>query len=178
MSHPDRDGRHEAARASSLPRSWFDRVIWAGGAVSALLILYILVLTAVAVFARYVLSRPIPGVDELNGYLVVATVMAGAAEALRRDDHISVDLVIGHFSERARLGLAAFSYAVVLLFSIALFVTAWRTVTFSYQFQAYSDGELQVPMWIPQSAMLVGAVLLTLMSAAKLGRVAVSLRRG
>jgi TRAP-type C4-dicarboxylate transport system permease small subunit len=178
MSHSDRDGRHEAARASSLPRSWFDRVIWAGGAVSALLILFILALTAVAVFARYVLGSPIPGVDELTGYLVVTTVMAGAAEALRREDHISVDLLIGHFSEPVRQGLAAFSYAVVLLFSIALFVTAWRTVTFSHQFQAYSDGELQIAMWIPQSTMLVGAALLTLMSAAKFGAAVVSLRRG
>lgn len=171
------ESEREAPNASSIPRSWFDRIIWAGGALSALLILYILALTAVAVFARYVLGSPFRGVDEQTGFLVVAIVMAGAAEALRRDDHISVDLLNGRFPEPVGRALAAFGYAAVMLFSLALLVTAWRTVTFSYQFQAYSSGALELPMWIPQSTMLVGAVLLVAVSAAKLGSAILAPRR-
>ncbi|HZD91578.1 MAG TPA: TRAP transporter small permease [Pseudolabrys sp.] len=177
MSHSGQNGRDEALRASSLPRSWFDRLIWAGGAVSAILILYILALTAIAVFARYVLGSPISGVDEQTGYLVVATVMAGAGEALRRDDHISVDLLTSQFSEPVKRLLAGFGHAVVLVFSIVFLVTAWRSVSFSYQFQAYSDGDLQMPMWIPQSTMLIGAILLIMVSAAKFGATIIGLRR-
>ncbi|TIX76508.1 MAG: TRAP transporter small permease subunit, partial [Mesorhizobium sp.] len=67
-----------------------------GGALSALLILVVLAITAVSVFNRYFLGRPLMGVDEATGFLVVAIVMFGAAEALRRGDHIRIDLLFDH----------------------------------------------------------------------------------
>jgi TRAP-type C4-dicarboxylate transport system permease small subunit len=157
----------EEARSSSIPRSWLDRIVWAGGVVSALVILYILALTAVAVVWRYGLASPIRGVDEQIGFLVVAVVMAGAAEALRRNDHISVDLITSKVPPPLQRMLAAFGHAAVALFSVVLLVTAWRTVSFSYSFQAYSPGDLQIPLWLPQSAMLLGAALLLLVAIAK-----------
>jgi TRAP-type C4-dicarboxylate transport system permease small subunit len=167
MAPREGQGADETPRASSVPQSWFDRIIWAGGVVGALLILYILALTAVAVVWRYVLQSPIRGVDEQAGFLVVATVMAGAAEALRRNDHINVDLITNFVPQPLQRALAAFGYAAVTLFSVVFLVTAWRTVSFSYSFQAYSPGDLQIPMWLPQSTMLVGALLLALVSIAK-----------
>lgn len=171
MSGHEEEVDRAALRASAIPRSWFDRIIWAGGALSALVIIYILGLTAAAVFARYVLGSPFRGADEQTGFLVVATVMAGAAEALRRGDHISVDLLTGRLPEPAARVAAVFGYAAVLLFAFVLLVTAWRSVTFSYQFGAYSDGALQLPMWLPQSAMVVGAALLVLASVVKIAAV-------
>jgi TRAP-type C4-dicarboxylate transport system permease small subunit len=157
----------DEARSSSIPPAWLDRIVWAGGVLSAFVILYILALTAIAVVWRYVLESPIRGVDEQIGFLVVAVVMAGAAEALRRNDHISVDIITTKVPPPVQRALAAFGHAAVALFSIVLLVTAWRTVSFSYSFQAYSPGDLQIPMWLPQSAMLVGAALLLLVAIGK-----------
>ena len=53
--------------------------------------------TAFSVFRRYVLGSPLTWTDELSGFLVVAIVMLGAAEVLRRGEHVSVDIL----SERA-----------------------------------------------------------------------------
>jgi TRAP-type C4-dicarboxylate transport system permease small subunit len=167
MAPREGQGVDEAPAASSIPQSWLDRIVWAGGVVSALVILYILGLTAIAVVWRYVLVRPISGVDEQVGFLVVASVMAGAAEALRRNDHISVDLITNIAPKPLQRALAAFGYATVTLFSLVLLIAAWRTVSFSYAFQAYSPGDLQIPMWLPQSTMLLGALLLMLVSIAK-----------
>jgi hypothetical protein len=58
----------------------------------------------------------------------------------------------------------------VLAFSVLLFRTAWHTVTFSREFEAYSNGELQLPLWIPQSTMLLGALLLGLVALMRLIR--------
>ncbi len=167
MASSDGPGSGEAPRASSMPQSLIDRVVWMGGVVGALVIVYILGLTAIAVICRYVLQSPIRGIDEQIGFLVVAIVMAGAADALRRNDHISVDLITNKVPVSLQRVLAAFGYAAVALFSLVLLVTAWRTVSFSYSFQAYSPGDLQIPMWLPQSAMLAGALLLLLVSVAK-----------
>jgi len=141
-----------------------------GGAVGALLIVVVLVMTTVGVFSRYVLSRPLLGIDEGTGFLVVAIVMLGAAEALRKGDHIRIDLLVDVVGPRMRLVLDLWAYAAVLAFAVLLFQTAWDTVSFSRSFGAYSDGYLALPLWIPQSAMLVGAVLLGLQAVAGLAR--------
>jgi len=73
--------------------------------------------------------------------------------------------------------LAGFGYAAIVLFSMILFYTAWETVTFSYSFQAYSNGALELPMWIAQSPMLAGAALLGFMATVRLCGVAMGDRR-
>ena len=50
---------------------------------------------------------PLTWGDEMLGYLLVATVMAGAAEALRRGDHIAIDLVTSRLTGRARRAAGA-----------------------------------------------------------------------
>lgn len=165
MSH-DVGNREEATGASSFAEGVTAAISRFGGVLSALLILVVLGVTAVSVFNRYMLGRPLIGVDEGTGFLVVAIVMLGAAEAFRRGDHIRIDLIFGHLGPRLRWWLELWSCAAVLAFSILLLFTAWHTVVFSRQFGAYSTGYLSLPMWIPQSTMVVGSVLLGLSAAA------------
>ena len=158
----------EAPGASPVPKTWLDRLVWLCGLLSALLILYILGITAVAVFFRYVLGTPLLGIDEQVGFLVVTVVMLGAAEALRRGDHIGIDILTAHLSGPIRRWLDLFGFVVILVFAGVLLVSSWHTVTFSRQFEAYSPGHLEMPMWIPQSALVVGAVTLGLVALSKL----------
>lgn len=160
----------EAPVASSRLEKIAGAISWVGGAVGALLIVVVLVITAVSVFNRYILGKSLIGVDEATGFLVVAIVMCGAAEALRRGDHIRIDLLLEHASPRWQWLLDLWSYVAVLTFSILLLVTAWHTVVFSRQFGAYSSGYLEMPMWIPQSTMLLGGLLLSLVSLVKIIR--------
>ncbi|BCH28545.1 C4-dicarboxylate ABC transporter substrate-binding protein [Mesorhizobium sp. L-8-10] len=158
----------EARRVSSLLQGGAKVLSRIGGALSAALILIVLAVTFVSVFNRYVLGKPIMGVDEGTGFLVVAIVMFGAAEALRRGDHIRIDLLFDHAGPRLRWHLELWSLASVILFSALLLVAAWHTVLFSRAFGAYSTGYLSVPMWIPQSTMVVGALLLIVAALAAL----------
>lgn len=160
----------KAPRASSFPERAAAAISRLGGALSSLLILVILIITAVSVFNRYFLGRPLMGVDEATGFLVVAIVMFGAAEALRRGDHIRIDLLFDRVGPRARWWLELWSLASVIVFAGLLLVTSWHTVMFSRQFGAYSTGYLSLPMWIPQSTMVAGAVLLGLAALAAMLR--------
>lgn len=163
---PDHDGE-AASAASSLPERVAAILTRLGGAASALVLVVVLALTAISVFNRYLLGRPIMAVDESTGFLVVTIVMLGAAEALRRDDHIRIDLVYERFGPRGRWWLDLWSCATVVLFGALLLVTAWHTVQFSRMFGAYSTGYLAIPMWIPQSTMIVGAILLCIAALAR-----------
>lgn len=159
-----------APRASSLLERIATAISRLGGALSALLILAVLAITAVSVFNRYFLGRPLMGVDEATGFLVVAIVMFGAAEALRRGDHIRIDLLFDHVGPGTRWWLELWSLVSVIVFAALLLVTSSHTVVFSRQFGAYSTGYLSLPMWIPQSTMVLGAVLIGLAALAAMLR--------
>jgi TRAP-type C4-dicarboxylate transport system permease small subunit len=168
--------RSEAESASSIPCSWLDKLVWFGGVISAALIVYILAITTVAVVCRYFLGNPIRGVDEQTGFLIVAVVMAGAAEVMRRDEHIGIDILTNLAPPSIRRLFEGLGHIAVAVFAGTLFYTAWHTVTFSYGFQAYSTGALEIPMWIPQSTMLAGAVLLFLVAVLKFVRLVLGTR--
>lgn len=156
---------HGALRLLTGTASALSRI---GGALSILLIAIVLALTTAGVVARYVLSHPLEGVDEACGYLVVAMVMAGAAEALRTGHHIRIDLILGFVGPRGRRWLDAWSNLAVLVFAVLLVRTGWHSAVFSYDFDAFSSGQLELPLWIPQATLPIGAALLGIVAFAKL----------
>lgn len=143
-------------------------VLGAFNVVGAALIVLVLAATALSVFQRYILEKSMAGVDEATGFLVVAIVMAGAGSALRSGDHIRIDILIDAVGSQMRRWFDVLAYACVLIFSLLLTYTAWHSVTFSYAFEVYSSGYLELPIWIPQSAMVIGGALLTLAAVERL----------
>jgi len=134
---------------------------------SALLVVVTLGVTAFSVFRRYVLGRPLTWSDELSGFLVVAIVMLGAAEVLRRGEHVSVDILSERVTGRKRKLLDFWSNLSVAIVAGVLSESAWNAVQFSRMIGVYSDGYLEAPLWIPQSFLLVGAGLLCLLAIAR-----------
>jgi TRAP-type C4-dicarboxylate transport system permease small subunit len=147
------------------------------GAVSAMMILIVLLLTAANVAGRYLFTAPIRGAEEATGFLVVAIVMLGAAEAYRRNDHIRIDLLTERLGPRANWLLDGFAHLAVIVFSFVLLRTGLHTVDFSRRFGAYSAGYLQIPMWIPQTALVAGGGLLLAMGTLRLVDQLLELRR-
>jgi len=154
------------------PPGWPGRVVgWLAQAaawVSAFLVLFTLAVTGFSVFRRYVLGRPVTWTDELSGFLVVAIVMLGAAEVLRRDEHVSVDIFSAQATGAKRWLLAFWSDLSVAAVAAVLFLSSLDAVKFSRMIGVYSDGYLEAPLWIPQSVMLVGVGLLFVMAVARL----------
>jgi TRAP-type C4-dicarboxylate transport system permease small subunit len=172
-----RNDQENRQGGSSAPLSapvvaWPSRVIgWlavAAAAFSAALVLVTLAITGFSVFRRYVLGRPVTWTDELSGFLVVAIVMLGAAEVLRRDEHVSVDIISDTATGAKRWLLSFWSNLSVALVAGILFFSSLDAVQFSRKIGVFSDGYLEAPLWIPQSVMLVGVALLFLMAAARL----------
>lgn len=158
----------EAPDASSPVDRLAAAISGAGGLVSSVLILVVLAITGAGVWMRYIVGRPLVGIEEATGFFVVAIVMFGAAEASRRGDHIRIDMILDKASPALRRWLDVWAQFSVLVFSITLLATAWHTVSFSRRFGAYSAGYLELPMWIPQSTMIAGGVLISLVCLARL----------
>lgn len=164
---PD-ESRGEAGEASSFLMRLVTGLSRIGGAVSAVLVVVVLVVVTFAIFQRYVMQTPLLWGDELIGYLLVAIVMFGAADALRGNNHISIDLLTRRAGPRLAhllriwFDLAVFGFAVILGWS------TWQTIEFAYQFGSYSPGYIEIATWVPQVPMLIGSVLLALVALMRL----------
>ena len=146
-----------------------------GAVLGVLIVLAMMAVIGYSVFYRYILNTPITWTGELSGYMVVALVMLGAAEALRRDDHIGVDLITARLSETARRWLEVWGLLAVSVVALTLIVSSLEMLAYSYDFEVVSEGYLEVPMWIPQGFLLPGSALLLLAAINRLLRLALGL---
>ena len=137
-----------------------------GVAIAAVAILLSLALIGYSVVMRYFVNDPVPWVDELVGYLLVVSVMLGAGEALRRGEHISVDIVTERLGPRSKRIAQLFGVAAVALTAAILVWEGWATVAFSRMAGVISNGYLATPMWLPQLAVPVGSAILLLTAIA------------
>lgn len=141
-----------------------DRVVAAlaalGVALSALGIVASMLLIAYSVVMRYFLNHPVSWIDELVGYLLVASVMLAAADALRQGEHIAVDILTERLSLAGRRVTALGGFVAVAAAATLLTVEGVDMVEFSRTVGLLSNGHLAVPMWIPQIVVPIGAGLM------------------
>ena len=144
---------------------WLSTLSLAGGALVSVMLAFIV---GYSVLMRYLFNHPQTWTDELSGYLLVLIVMMGLAEALRRGDHIGVDLLTSRLSEKGRRLIEIWGMLAVIAFSTILLTSSWQMVAFSYSVGLISDGYVEAPMWIPQSTQLIGFSLLILAAVNRL----------
>lgn len=144
---------------------------WAGVAVSAATLLTTFGMVVYSVAMRYLLGRPVPWVDELVGYLLVAVVMLGAADALRRGEHIAIDLIIQKLPPAGRRAATILALTAVGFCGVMLVVAGLETAAFTQLLGIRSTGYLNVPMHIPQLLIPIGGGLLALAAFGGLLRV-------
>ncbi len=104
----------------------------------------------------------IPSYADFTGYFLAAASFMALAFTLREGGHIRVSLIISHFSPGLRhvteiwcIGLA----------SCMSFFFTWYTFSLTHESFIYNDlspGMVAVPIWIPQSAMLAGLIVLSI----------------
>lgn len=134
---------------------------------AALLVALEMVLLLTSVFARYVLNQPITWADELASILFLWLATFGAIIALRRGEHLRLTFFVARLHEPWRDRLEAFTLSLTTLFAAAIIAPAFDYVV--------DEAIVTLPglgisaVW-RTSAMLVGAVLLTVVGISALAR--------
>ncbi len=103
----------------------------------------------------------IPSYADFTGFLLAASSFLALAYTLRSGSHIRVTLVYSNLSK----GVQHIVEGWCLFFAsvVAIYFT-WYTGYLLYESYVYNDlssGMVAVPLWIPQSAMLLGLVILS-----------------
>jgi TRAP-type C4-dicarboxylate transport system permease small subunit len=126
-----------------------------------------LALVAVSVAARYLFGTPLPWIDEVAGWCVVALVMFAVAEAQRRGEHISVETPARLAGTRYALVAAYVGAAGVLATALILLHEGIETVAFSRMVGVATNVD-GVPAWWLHAAIPLGAALLAIVAVAQL----------
>lgn len=107
----------------------------------------------------------LPGLDAYAGYAIAASLFLALPETLKRGDHIRVTLLLQRLPPRGQAVLEAWGAAAGLALSAFLAWFACRLVWVSFGTHDVSPSSDATPLWIPQLAMALGCIGLTVAMA-------------
>jgi len=104
----------------------------------------------------------IPSYADFTGFFLAAASFFALAFTLREGGHIRVTLFIQHTSTKFRRIIEFWCIGLASAVSIYFSWYAWLLVVEAFEYNDLSSGMIPVPLWIPQSAMLAGLVVLSI----------------
>jgi len=129
-------------------------------AILASLSLIAIVLIILAQIFGRLLGIVIPSADDFAGYFMSASIFLALAPTLRAGGHIRVTMLIHNLPKKATHVMELFCVSVGTFFSGYF---AWYMINMvreSFRFNELSQGYISTPLWIPQSALAFGTIVL------------------
>lgn len=142
-------------------RKGLDFLYLAAGILAALCLIAILTLIVLQMLARWT-GEVFPGAPDYAGYAMAAASFLAFANALNRGAHIRVSIVLNALAPGARRWLEIWCFAIGTATMWYFVFYAQKFVYWSWKFNDISQGQDKTPLWMPQSAMLFGAVVLAI----------------
>ena len=102
------------------------------------------------------------GTDDVVSWMCAAAAFLAMAHTFKRGDFVRVILLLERLGPGNRRWFEIGCLAIATAFLGALAWAAGRFVYDSWQFQDMPSGMIALPLWIPQSSFVLGAVLLFL----------------
>jgi len=158
------DGTDHSSAGTPVARALraFDRIIELGGVIAALLLIAVMLTTTVKVVFRYGLREGLIGVDQISGTLLLYIALLGAAWVLRRNEHVTIDLLLGHVGPRARWFLTVVSAVIGTAVCFVITVFGTLEVIDSIQTGVRIPAEIEMPRAVNLIVIPIGFLLLML----------------
>ena len=142
-------------------RRALDTLYDAAGYLAALFLAGTLAMVLLGIAGR-LLNFHVPGTDSYAGYCMAASGFLALAHTLKRGEHIRVTLVLAALHGGRRRGLEIWALAaatsLATLFAYYSCKLAWQ----SHAFNDVSTSNDATPLWLPELAMAIGAVVLAI----------------
>lgn len=100
------------------------RIITAALYIGMAAVVLLMLVTVVHSLGRYAFARPVPGIIELSGYLLVSAVFLIAPYAMLTKQHITIGLLVDSRSVRTQSVIDSITYFICIVFTAA---AAWQT---------------------------------------------------
>lgn len=142
-------------------RKFLDFLYTAAGVLAGLCLIAILFLIVIQMLARWT-GEVFPGAPDYAGYAMAAASFLAFANALNKGSHIRVSIVLNALGRRARWFLEIWCFAIATAVAWYVSYFTYRMLGFAIKFNDVSQGQDATPLWIPQSAMLIGMIILAI----------------
>ena len=141
-------------------RKILDALYWACGVLAGIFMIgiaaCILISLAGAIFGFIARSM-----DDFAGFSMAASAFLGLSYTFHSNEHIRVTLVLQRFRGQTRRGLEIWCHVLGTILAGFFAYYSVKMALVSWQIDEVSVGLIPVPLWIPQLAMAVGTVMLT-----------------
>ena len=138
---------------------WLDRFyLWCGYAAAALLVA--LALLIIASIVSRLLGTYVPGLTEYSGYAMAGASFLALSNTLRSGGHIRVGIVLNALHGRARRGLQLWCLAMGTFLAWYLAWYLVRMTHVSWKLGDRSEGADALLLWIPQTLVAFGSIVL------------------
>jgi C4-dicarboxylate transporter, DctQ subunit len=141
---------------------FIDAISTVTGIFSAFLMGAIAFVVSFEVVMRYVFRNPTGWTIEFVPFMILWAGFIGGAITLKENRHIRVDLLIRHLSPKSQTIMGVITGAIGLLFCSVLFIEGVKMVIQTKEMGTQASGTLEIPIFIPQLCIPVGALLLFL----------------
>jgi TRAP-type mannitol/chloroaromatic compound transport system permease small subunit len=148
-----------------------DRASDVAGFIAKWLVLLACLVSAGNAIIRYLFSYSSNGWLEIQWYMFGGIVLLGAAQTLRLNEHVRIDLLYSNVSDRARLWIDVFGFVVFLL-PVMAYLTY---LTWPFFFNSFRSGEVSMnagglTLWPAKALLPIGFALLFLQGLAELAK--------
>jgi TRAP-type C4-dicarboxylate transport system permease small subunit len=157
-----RSAAPESAKGDGVVARVFDGVLDLGAALAAALLVAVMLATTIKVIFRYVLHEGLIGIDQISGTLLLYITFLGAAWVLRREEHVTIDLLVTGRRPKTRRRLHVISSIMGALICLVLTVFGTLEVIGSWQKGILIPAELEVPRAINLAVIPLGTLCLCL----------------
>jgi TRAP-type C4-dicarboxylate transport system permease small subunit len=133
----------------------YDTAAW----LAALCMIGVLAMVLASIVTRQ-LGINFQGTDAYAGYFMAGAGFLALAHTLKHNEHIRVTLLLGRLRGRALHALEMWALTAATLLAALFAFYAMRLAWNSHAFNDISTSNDATPLWIPQTGMALGAVIL------------------
>ena len=145
--------------APGIIRRLLDGLYALSGFLAALSVVAIFV-TMIATTVMRTLNIRTGGFEEIVAWLTAAAAFTGMAHTFKHGDFVRVELLLSRLGVRWRRRFELFS---LLAGSLFTGYVAWSAISYvrdSYVFGDVANGQIVIPIWIPQMSFVFGIIVL------------------
>lgn len=118
------------------------------------------ILIFIQVIMRYIFNNSLSWSEELARYIFIWQIWLGTSISMKENEHICLDMLNNKLKGKAKLALALFANALMLMFCAFLAKYGWDLV-YSMMTRGNRSVALKIPMWmvyfsLPFSQLAVG----------------------
>jgi TRAP-type C4-dicarboxylate transport system permease small subunit len=140
----------------------FDHIINTGAALAAVLLVGVMLAITVKVIFRYGLREGLIGVDQISGTMLLYITFLGAAWVLRREEHVTIDLLLSALRPRIQRHLHVIASILGALICLCLALFGTLEVIASLQKGIRIPAEIELPRAVNLVVIPLGCLFLGL----------------